>query len=198
MNLGELQAEVQARGFDYLSATRLNYFLNRAYHRFCEREAWPFLEDTETGTSPLTIADLRAVLSVVDSTNGYALSFEDIRTIRQDDPAITSTGSPYCWYQSAPTVISTYPTTSVSLNVRYLKVPEDLASSADTPIIPARYHYALVDLACAYGYRDSDNPEMAETCRVAFDEAVLEASDTLNMVNYDDARSMVITGSTDW
>jgi hypothetical protein len=41
MILSDLQAEFQARGFDYLSVTRQNIFLNRAYQETCEGDDWP-------------------------------------------------------------------------------------------------------------------------------------------------------------
>lgn len=200
MNLTALQDEVKARVVDTASTTRLNYWINRAYHSFNEREAWGYLETTSTGASPLTISDLRAVLSVTDTTNKSVLSFEDFRNLNDDDPTLTATGQPYCWYQSAPTIIGCYPTTSVSLSVRYLKVPTDLSSGSDTPLIPTRYHYALVEGACAFAYRDSDAIDLAQSCQDAFDSAVIEASDALNFVNYDSVRDIVVPvgSSTDW
>lgn len=199
MDLSALQTEVQARGFDFDSTTRLNYWINRAYHRICEREAWPFLETTTTGTAPLTISDLRAVLSVVDTTNQSVLTFEDYRTIREDDPTLAATGSPECWYQSATTTVAVYPASSVSLSVAYIKTPTDLSSGTDTPVLPTRYHYLIVEGAVAYAYRDSDNFEAAQQTEDIFERGLLEASDSLLVPNYDSLRSQVIYGaSSDW
>jgi hypothetical protein len=191
---------VLARGFDPdTSTTRLNYWINRAYHRICEREAWPFLETTTTGTAPLSITDLRAVLSVVDSTNESTLTYEDFRTIREDDPTLATSGTPYCWYQSAATTIAVYPTQAVSLSVRYLKFPTDLSSGADTPVIPTRYQYLIVEGAVGYAYRDTDNYEAAQAVEEVFDRGVLEMGDTLLVPNYDSLRSLVsYDASTDW
>lgn len=199
MDLSQLQDEVRSRGFDYVSDTRINYWLNLAYTRLAEKEAWSWLETEATGSSPLTIADFRAALSVVDTTNGNPLGFEDIRNLYDDDPPLTTTGNPSCWYLSSPTVIATWPTTSVSLRVRYLKVPDPLTDSANEPLFPERYHYALVDGALVWAYQDSDNGEMADRCQDAFDAAVLLMGDALNVPNLDSARTLVITdASTDW
>lgn len=201
MLLSEIQTEVQARVTATASVTRLNLWINAAYRKASEMESWPWLEATTTGNSPLTISDLRAVLAVTDTTNKNVLDFADFRDLNDDDPTLTTTGYPYCWYQSAPTVISTYPTTVTALSVRYLKVPTDLSAGTDVALIPPRYHYdILVEGACAYAYRDSDNWEAAQACQNVFDSAVLDMGDALNVINFDNARSMSVSGSssTDW
>lgn len=203
MDLTALRAEFLARGFNDFEAsgvnTRKDYYLNKAYHRINEREAWAYLETTSTGSSPLTISDLRAVLAVGDTTNNNPLGFSDIRDLLDLDPSLTATGSPYCWYQSSSTVIGAYPTTSVTLKVRYLKVPTDLSAGVDIPIFPARYHLAIVEGACAMAFRARNNLDMASACKDAYEEMVLEMGDSLNVVNFDGAREMVITdASTDW
>lgn len=201
MDLAALQTELQARGFDYLTTTRQNYFLNRAMHRFCEAQAWPFLEASATGASPLSIPDLRTVLSVVDSTSTGVLDFADYRDLRDEDPTMVQTGTPTSWYQSGSTGITAYPTyASTSLSVRYIKFPADMVNTSDTPPMPDRYRYALVDGAAAMAYRDSDNPDQAQVCQDAFDTAVLEAADSLLVANFDSARTMQVGlgSSTDW
>lgn len=198
MTFAELKTELEARGFDYLSDTRQGYFLNRAYHRVCDREPWPFLEGTATGTSPLTISDARAVLSVVSTTSAEVLQWEDIRTLRESDPSLSQSGVPYCWYFEG-TDLTAYPSSSDTLSVRYIKVPTDLTNNSDEPVFPARYHYALVDGACTYAYRDSDNLEAASATEDEFEKAILEMTDSLLVVNYDSPANIVISGtSLDW
>lgn len=200
MDLTAIQTEVKARVSDTASTTRLNYWINSAYRKAVEREAWEFLSTSATGSSPLTILDLRAVLAVIDTTNTNPLAFIDRRDILNADPALTQTGPPTYWYQSSATVIGAWPTTSVTLKVYYLKVPTDLSSGTDVPLIPTRYQYdILVEGACMYAYRDSDNWEAAQACRDAFDTAILEMTDALQVVNFDGARELVTSdASTDW
>lgn len=201
MNLEAIRTEIADRGFDFDdSTTRLDYWINRAYHQFCTREAWPFLETTTTGSSPLTITNLRAALSVVDTTNDAKLSPADIRSLSDEDPTLDATGYPESWYMDG-SALTVYPSSSsVSLAVRYIKVPEDLSSNSDEPIIPVRFHYALVDGALVYAYRDTDNFEAAAQTREAFNEAIIEATEELLVVNFDSASSIQITSSssTDW
>lgn len=198
MDLTAIQAEVAARGFDFDSATRLNFWINDAYARICEREAWPFLETTASGPAPLSVADLRAVVSVVDSTNAAVLFPEDYRTLRDLDPTLIATGVPQSWYLSSPTVLATYPTSTTALSVRYIKVPAELSAGSDVPVIPTRFHYAIVEGAVAHAYRDSDNAEMAQNCDERFEAAIDRMADSLLAVNYDYPMSSVVMGSTDW
>lgn len=198
MNFAALKTECMARGFDFDSPTRWGYWINRAYTRVAEREAWTWLEDTETGSSPLTISDLGRVLSVADTTNDSILTYEDVRTLREQDPGLDDTGSPSHWYNSSPTVIACWPATSVNLSVRYLKVPSELSADGDEPLFPARWHYMLVDGAVSYAYRDADEYEAAANANDAFEAAILEMSDSQLVVNLDSPRSLLISGSTDW
>ncbi len=198
MDLTAIQTEVKARGFDYNSTTRLNYWINLIVHRICEREAWPFLETSATGASPLTIADCGRVLSVVDTTNEAVLEYEDYRTLRDLDPKLDDTGKPSFWYQTSSTVISCWPTTSTALSVRYLKIPTDLSSGSDTPVIPTRYHYLIVDGVCAYGSADRDNEASRAMAKDAYEEGLLAMGDALLVVNYDSPRTLILTESTDW
>ena len=166
MNLTALQTELQARGFDDVTdTTRLNYWINLAYQvDICEAEDWPFLATTATGTAPLTISDLRTVLSVIDSTNAVKLRPMDPSNITDDwDTRLTTTGSPWLYYVTGTTVVSVYPAnTTSSLSVRYIKVPAALSAGSDTPVIPDRFHYLIVDAAVRRAYRNKDNFEAAQ------------------------------------
>lgn len=201
MDHAAARVELLARGFQDLEAsgsnTRKDYFLSRAVHQICGRQAWPFLETTATGASPLTISDCGRVLSVVDTTNEAVLTYEDYRTLREWDPKLDDLGNPTHWYQTSSTVISCWPTTSTTLSVRYLKIPASI--EAGLTAIPERFHYLVIEGACAYAYRDVDNPQMADVCSNAFEEGLLAMGDELLVVNYDSLRSVATLGvSTDW
>lgn len=167
MTLAQLRQELKARNGDYFSDTRANTLLNEAYHEVCEAYPWPFLETTATGTAPLTIADLRQVLYVVDTTTQNPLAILDPSTIVNDlDPVIGTAGSPaYFWLDGS--VLKIYPTnTSVSLSVRYVKVPADITSDSDVPIIPSRYHLVIVDCAQARELAQGPNPSASNLNRM--------------------------------
>lgn len=159
MNLGEARTELAGRGFDYLEASRVNTFLNDAKNTFEDAYPFPWLETSTSGASPLTIADLKQVLYVVDSTNNQELvGVAASQVVAELDPSITTTtGAPDVWWLDGEETIRTYPTTAVTLSVRYVKESPELSADSDTPLIPARYHQTWVDIAVIRAYMDSDN-----------------------------------------
>lgn len=196
MNLTAMRTELAARGFDYLSDTRKDYFLNRAYHQLCEMEPWPFLRTTTSGTAPLTISDLRQIVYVTDSTNDTELEGIDERTVRDGDPDLSSAGTPELWFLTGSGTLNVYPAnTSHTISVVYYKVPSDLASGADAPIAPARYHYLIVDGAAILAYRDSDNFEASRALKEDWAIEVEDMSNSLLSRNYQNPDTIV--GSSD-
>lgn len=138
-------------------------YLNVAVTEIAELHDWPFLLASTTGTSPLTISDLRSIESV--STPSSKLTPIDRRDLSDYATNLSQTGTPNHYYLSSSTQISTYPVGTETLTVRYWKVPTELSAGGDTPVIPTRYHYAIVDYAAARAYADSDNPEAAANAR---------------------------------
>jgi hypothetical protein len=147
--LATAEAELQARGYNRFSTTRLDAWLNEAKNRFEDYQFdWPWLKTSTTGTAPLTISDLRRVLSVVDSSSKEPVDQVDENAIIEFASAdLTLAGSPSGWYLSSDTVLTTFPVGTGSLSVRYIKFSPELSSGSDTPLIPARYRMTWVDLA---------------------------------------------------
>jgi len=194
VTFAELKTELAARGFDYLSDTRQGYFINRAYQEMCAENDWPFLEDSTTGTAPLTIADMRTVESVVNSTQSYRLSPLDPRNIMEEDDDLTTTGTPVYYYLSATTTLKVYPAnTADTLSVRYYHVPPDLSDDADTPEVPAAWRHLIVDGAAAYAYFDSDNPEMGREMLSLWAEGKARMADALLVQQHDQPDDMVLS-----
>lgn len=188
MTLDDARTALQERGFDELSDTRLDEILNLAKNQFEDVFPFPWLEDTATGTAPLTIDDLKAVLYVVDTSNRVELMGVPAQQVVSDlDPIVATTGQPVVWWQNGANVLEVYPaSTSVQLSVRYVKESPELSLDADTPLIPARYHATWVDLAAVRAYLDGDNPEAAAQLRavVAQDlQAIVSRFATVNRQN---------------
>lgn len=165
--LATAEAELQARGYNRFSTSRLDSWLNAAKNRFEDYTDWPWLKTTTTGTAPLTISDLRRVLSVVDSSAKLPVDQVAADAIIEFASAdLTLAGSPSGWYLSSDTVLTTFPVGTGSLSVRYLKFSPELASGADTPLIPARYRTAWVDLAeveaLRFGVKDAASADDME------------------------------------
>src|SRR4051812_43221527 len=147
--LATAEAELQARGYNRFSTTRLDAWLNEAKNRFEDYQFdWPWLKTTTTGTAPVTISDLRRVLSVVDSSSTLPVDQVDENAIIEfASGSLTLAGSPSGWFLSSDTVLTTFPVGRGSLSVRYIKFSPELSAGSDTPLIPARYRMTWVDLA---------------------------------------------------
>lgn len=158
-DLASADAELAARGYSRFLQARRFTWLNTAKNRFEDFQYdWPWLKSSTSGAAPLTVADLRRVLSVVDSTNQRPLDPLDPNAIVEFGATnLALAGPASAWYLSSETVVSTYPTTA-NLSVRYVKFSPELTSS-DPPLIPARYRQTWVDLAevdaLRYGVKDS-------------------------------------------
>jgi hypothetical protein len=163
MDLTAAQTELKARGGDYLSNARLTTFLNDAKSELEDYWDWPWLETTTSGAAPLTIADLKSVLYVVDTSNLRelrGLAAADI--VAELDETITTTGTPEYWWLDGTTSLKLYPaSTSAQLSVRYVKFSAELSAGTDTPLIPTRYHNLWIDLAMVRVYKDDDQAQAA-------------------------------------
>jgi len=158
MNLAAIRAEVQARGYDYLSTARVNTFINMAQNEVCSYMPWPFLE-TSVGpsASPLTISNLGWVLSVVDSESDQSLSRADRRFILNEDADLSETGSPQVYWLEGNTVVVWPGSGTDTITVRYVQTPTDMSSDSDTSVIPTGFHDLLVLGAVAHAQMDNDD-----------------------------------------
>lgn len=205
MTFQEMLTEFYARGFDYLNDSgagevRAKRWINQSYQEICGLDDWPFLEASTSGACPLTISDLRTVMSVTDTTTKQPIGFVDRRTIYEAYPTADSmTGSGLFAYLTGGNTINVFPGNTDAVSVRYIRVPTDLSASTDTPLIPARYRYAIVDFACGRAYMDSDNPEMAQAVRADGDTLVGSMREHLLYGQHQDPDSVVAYGfSSDW
>lgn len=173
----ELQTEFYARGYDYLAQdqagqTRAKRWLNEAYLELCELADWPFLEGDITGAAPLTITDLRQVLSVTDATNKAQLWGADRRTLLDNYSDLTLTGTPTQFYLEG-SILKVYPaSTTVTLSVRYLGIPVALSGATDKPVVPNQYQYLIIDGAVLRAMKDSDNFSGAKALQEHYDMGV--------------------------
>ena len=167
MNLATARAELESRGYARFTDARLEIWLNTAKNRFEDYQFdWPWLKSTATGAAPLTIADLRRVRSVADTTNQRPLEMiNPDANVDFFDYTLTRPGTPTGWYLSSETIVSVYPVQTTSLSVRYVKFSPELTGT-DTPLIPVRYHQTWVDLAevdaLRYGVKDRDSANSME------------------------------------
>lgn len=176
MDFSELVDEVQARGFDYLSDTRAGRYVNTAYLELCGLHQWPFLEESAIGTAPLAISDLGTIEAVIDQDLNRELFPVEYRDLLAAYGDLSTTGVAEFYYIANPSgtlTVATYPVTTNTIGVQFWEVPAELTGT-DTPVVPARYHDLIVDLAVCRAYRDSDNHSAAEALQAHVDRRVLQ------------------------
>lgn len=194
MNLGAIRAEVESRGYDYVSDSRLNLWIRQGYRWICSLEPWPFLETSVSGQAPLTIADLSQILHV--STGDETLRGADYRDIRDLDPGLDDTGTPVMWYLTGNT-INTWPTSTEVLEVRYIRKPAELSSDTDEPLLPEAHHPVLVDYGVMAGLKDNDEYEQAQGLRAVIDAQIQDLRDQIMVRNYQNPTQIVQTRHPD-
>ena len=167
-----LQAEVFARGFDFLNdagtgLVRAKRWINEAMHEVNSMEKWDYTYATSAGVAPLTIADLRLVEDVSLTVGGATLVGQDRAMLEAVYGTLTTNtaSTPVFWFRSAPTIVTDYPlNTSLSISVRYWKFGPDLSAGADVPLMPDRFRQVIVEKAVAKAFRDSNDPNAANDC----------------------------------
>lgn len=194
MNLGEIRAEVESRGYDYVENSRLDLWIKQAYRYVCSLEPWPFLEASVSGQAPLTVADLSQVLYV--SYEDETLRGAGYRDIKDLDPGLNDTGKPVMWYLDGDT-IHTWPTSTEVLDVRYIRKPPELSSDSSTPLIPEAHHPLLVDLTVISGLKDNDEYEQAQGLRAVADAQIQDLRDQIMVRNYQNPTQIVQTRHPD-
>jgi hypothetical protein len=189
MNFATISTEVQARGFDYLSSTRLGYFVNEAYHELCDSEDWPFLITTATaqsGSSTVSLADLRSIESVFDTANKANVKPIDRRDLTEITTDLTTVGVPQWYYMLSDTTFKVYPVGG-TLTVNYYKAATDLTGT-DTPIIPTRWHRLIVDGACLRASKDADDYPDRTALQQAYDRDLTLMRATILNKNHDEPK----------
>lgn len=199
MTFRQLLTEFYARGFDYLDdggagEVRAKRWINQSYQEICGMDDWPYLQTQVSAPAPLVIQDLATIESLTDSTVARNIGFIDRRTLVERYPDLSTTGSPNYAYVTNGNTINTYPISTDTLTVRYQRVVGDLYEDTDQPEIPAKYQYAIIDLACGRAYMDSDNPEMAQIVRRDADALVQQMREQFMVQQHQDADLIVSYG----
>ncbi len=145
--------------------------LNEALVAIGLMQPWPWLETVhtevgdDTGTVDLSAVTppVRDIVSVhIGNFEGKPVSTGDIDSWLQNDRPgyIFAT-----WGDSV--LIRPEPAATDTISIRYYQNEPALTTGADTPVLPERYHLALAELACAYGFSslDDDSSAMAHERR---------------------------------
>jgi hypothetical protein len=149
--------------------------VNAALHYLETEHDWAWLEAVETiatiaatGTYALAATYGR---SISLTSGGFPLkrvTVEELELLRD------AAGPPKMWaaYGNQLELVPV-PTGVANLRHRFIRTEPDLAADGDTPLMPARWHQAVVDYAANLGYRREGNLQEAGSALAAY-EAWLE------------------------
>jgi hypothetical protein len=176
MTFEELVNELKATGFDYVTDSRLEDWIQRSYQTLSARYRWPWAEALVGGVAPLAISGLRYVLSVNDGAQGIQLYAQDRQRLVEcfpADPQLEETGNPLYWFL-VDDAIRVYPKSSTNeIIIRYVKQPEVLKATSE-PLIPSEWQYLIVDQARVYALKDNDEYQAASELKASVKEELNE------------------------
>jgi hypothetical protein len=172
MTNAEVVQEVLNRGFHYMDdggteEARVQRWVNDSYHEICEEADWPFLEATAAGAATLALTRCRRVIDVAHTTDNRSLAYATRAQIREMYGVTPESGTPTYWYPSTSATdtytINVAPVSTDSVSVLFVQYAATLTGS-DALVIPARYHWVVVEGAVRRAYADSDQYEQAAAC----------------------------------
>lgn len=195
-------SDFQDHGFTDIDITHFLVYLNHSQQMFCAREPWPFLEKLLTSTFTASqaqqftaITDIKQVLSLINTTQGYALDPERASTVYKDNVAtLTVPGTPTWYYTpvnnaAAPMgkQVHVYPQPAAAdaVQLRYIYIPTLLTAGGDIPVVPERFHRILVFGALWQAYRLEDDPQSGDEYETMFEEGIQMARNDLWDAQYD-------------
>jgi len=200
MDLTSARDELAARGFDGLTPSRMNLFLNAGKNALENFAHWPWLETSTSGTAPLTISDLKAIQFVYRSSPNLGIDGADREYLRQMyGPDLTRVGTANFWYLSGLTTLNLFPVDTTTINVEYLMQSPELSADSDEPLFPARLDQAWMDLSCAEAYMDTDETAQAQACIQKAENRLLREIDVYFDRNLQNPGQQALTfASEDW
>ena len=215
MEISAMIDEMDLYGFEDFDDAQKALLLNEAYLDIVTREPWPFMEKLiETLTVPVntskitnnaavspSVADLGAVLSLIDTTNDIVVTPERADTVEKNYRVLNTSGVSDKYYFVGDDMYL-YPATSNSTVYRlyYLKTPSDLTvDTAEADIlIPKRHHSIIVYGALVKAFLVNDDPQAA-VFQNAFESRYQQMRNDVWMNQYDRTeRIHIITDSYDW
>jgi hypothetical protein len=167
VNLTAITNGIIRFGFD--ASDPITDWINEAQTEFVESFNWPFMFGTSSAT--LTIGSIVVPVPTdfgvarnffyksTNSVTAYPVPYRSQLSVEYNDRNLTETGSPRWWVVSANTVsVFPIPDAAYPFQLDYERDTVVLAAGTDVPVIPAKYHYALVRGGAAIGL-EADNQE---------------------------------------
>ena len=194
--------DAQDHGFTDIDQAHFLTYLNHAYMMFCTREPWPFLEKLFTGNFTTnqaqqfsSVTDIKQVLSVINTTQGYALNPTRPEAIYKSyADQLTTPNAPVLYYtpvnnSAAPmgkqVHVFPVPSAADAAQMRYIYIPALLTTGTDVPVVPERFHRILTFGALWQMYRLEDDPQSGDEYETMFEEGIQMARNDLWDNQYD-------------
>lgn len=198
---------------DSTTRNRIKNWINLGYHDFVLRELWPF---REVADSFVTVAETQEYLlttdfSDIDASNISAVSIQgasarkldyiSFSRLRRDYPDFDLEGSglpQYYYIQAGKIGLWPKPDAVYTIAVDYYKVPTELSSDSDEPIMPIAYREALTQYALSLEHDFNTDPDLAQKAMNRYEQIVRLARNNL-LAQPTDVGNVVITGpSQSW
>ena len=179
MNVQNIIDELASYGFEDIPDAEKVRIINDVIADVCSREPWPFLQQEVTNATVDAagkvgnIADLGAILFIVDTTTGMKLKW-----LRWDEFTerfalqLTLAGDPYLYFFKGDDLY-VYPIdTTPTLRIGYVKTPAVVVQAdAESAIaIPARHHWMIIEGALVKLFAIDDDAENVQVHKLSFDE----------------------------
>jgi hypothetical protein len=171
MQFSALKTELAARGFDYLSDSRLGFFVNSAVHEIDSLALWPYRLATgttagwSTGTITLTNADRVVAVAISNDGGSTFLELSPRTTEELNTWEDLTAGTPQYYaatFSASGLALDVFPKSGTwTVKAVYYQHFADLSGDTDTPALPDRYHSLIVDVAARMAYLDNDDFEAA-------------------------------------
>ena len=176
MDFQTLKHEVLAEAGNTIPLTsdRAGRYVNQSYLEICDRQSWPFLETVASDTHPIDLTDIRQVLTVYDTGQERVIPGAERAFLIDLGYILSDTGDAEYWYFDDHDSLKLYPVSTNSIQVRYIKVPAELSADDDTPVIPARFHDAIVAGAVVRAAHSAGDWERASRAQGLFDRRLTD------------------------
>ena len=156
MNLGQFRTAIDRRTGIATDTSAQTEWVNFVLNEIALEDRWPWLEKSGTvtlvaGTQSYALpTDLRTVMAVYDDqSHDYDPgSIRDLALFNRSDDVPSQFGFGYFFGTEGSNIfVAPTPTTSGTLTVRYIANETALSGDSDSPLLPASYHQAVVELA---------------------------------------------------
>ena len=208
MNLGEIIAEIKRYGFGTGTGhddTTIKALINTSQSEILSAATWPFTQksvspaiapNSEYISAPSDISKIESIYIELGATKRKLIRVSPADFLELEAAPITSGPSLYYTIFSSSLLennaspgdkIKILPTSTSGqvATIWYSRQAPLLDSSTDSPFIPVRYHYMLVDGALARLYSSTDQPDQARAAEERFNARLEQMKNDLLDTNLD-------------